>query len=127
MTEEKIFYEDQDMKVTSARVIAKNQTFAMAGITSVEVKREDHKVSMLPALVTMMLGLGAMPTSWVMGSVIVVVSIYLFVKESSAPPIFHLVLRTAGSASGNSSVSCTARMVYRMGRSFTLSTMTSTT
>ena len=69
----------------------------MAGITSVEVKRENHKVSMLPGLLTMMLGLGAMPSSWVIGTLIVFASIYLFVKEGSTPPVFHLVLRTAGS------------------------------
>lgn len=94
--EEKTFLNTEAAKVTSARVVIGNQTFAMAGITSVEVKREDHKISSVPFLLVIMLGLGAFPTSTIAGFVILGGGLIAWFNEARTPPSFNLVIRAAG-------------------------------
>lgn len=94
--DEQVFLDTPGAKVTSARVIIGNQTFAMSGITSVEAKRVDYRPSWLPGLILVLLGIAALPSMPPIGIVLVVSGVYQIVREHHVSPTFHLMFRTAG-------------------------------
>lgn len=97
MTKEETFFLNTDgAQVTNARVILGNQTFAMSGITSVEVKREEHNPSWLMALLLLLVGLASMPSSMLGGGLIAGCGVLLIVNEFRVKPKYRLVFRTAG-------------------------------
>jgi len=97
-SEEKIFLNDSSARVTSARVIIGGQTFAMSGITSVEVRKIYPKTSYLPGLLATFFGLGtvATPENKALGVVLLAFGAWWIWSEVKKPIMFGLILRAAG-------------------------------
>ena len=94
--EETIFLDSPAAKVTSARVIVGNQTFAMSGITSVEVKKETPKVNWFWPTIILIVGLATLPTNAAIGIIFAVIGALWLWSEFKKPTLFHLVIRAAG-------------------------------
>jgi len=96
--EEQVFLNLQGAKVTSARVILGNQTFAMAGITSVEVRKIYPKTSYMPGLITIFIALIVMgqPDQLGSGAIFLVIGIAIIWHQISKPVKYALMLRAAG-------------------------------
>lgn len=95
-TDEQVFLETTAAKVTSARVVIGNQTFAMSGVTSVEVRKEEPKTSFLMSFLVMVLGLGMMPKMPVLGAIVAIGGIAAMVYDNKKLSTYHLIFRTAG-------------------------------
>jgi hypothetical protein len=94
--EETIFFNSDAAKVTSARVVIGNQTFAMAGITSVEVAKEVPKANWAMPSLVLVIGLTAMPTSVPTGIIFTLIGGLWLYFEISKDTKYHLVIRAAG-------------------------------
>lgn len=94
--EEKTFLNTEAAKVTSARVVIGNQTFAMAGITSVEVKHEEDRPALWPGFVGILLGLLMTAASVVAGLLLIGGAVYGLVRAGNVKSTYHLVIRAAG-------------------------------
>jgi hypothetical protein len=94
--EETIFLNSDAAKVTNARVVIGNQTFAMSGITSVEVRTEEPKTSFLMSFLVMLIGLAMTPKILVIGILVAIAGIGAMVVDNAKAPKFHLFLRAAG-------------------------------
>jgi hypothetical protein len=85
--------DEQNIKVTSARFLVKDRTYAMSGITSVNTKVD--RPSKLGPLVTIALGAVVLlngPTTFLGGLLVVVVGVFWF---RSKRPRYTVVLTTA--------------------------------
>jgi hypothetical protein len=94
--EETIFFNSDAAKVTSARVVIGNQTFAMAGITSVEVAKEMPKANWAIPTLVLVIGLFAMPSSVATGIIFTLIGGLWLYSEISKNTKYHLVIRAAG-------------------------------
>ena len=95
-TEETTFLDAPAAKVTSARVIVGNQTFAMSGITSVEVKKETAKVNWFWPSMILVAGLATTPNNAGIGITFAVIGGLWLWAEFKNPTLYHLVIRAAG-------------------------------
>lgn len=94
--EETTFLATPAAKVTNARVVIGNQTFAMSGVTSVEVRKEEPKTSLLMGFLVMVLGLGMTQKMPALGAIVAVGGIAAMVYDAKKVPTYHLIFRTAG-------------------------------
>lgn len=94
--EEVVFFNKGTTKVTSARVIVGGKTFAMAGITSVEVRKILPNTSYLPGLLAFFAGLGTTQSNMGAGIGILLLGIAMLWYQTSKPIKYALVLRAAG-------------------------------
>jgi hypothetical protein len=91
--QEKILMDEQKVKVTSARFLVKDQTYAMSGITS--VRTHVDRPSKLGPIVTIVLGALVLtngPTTAWISLVVVVVGVFWY---RSIRPRYEVVLTTA--------------------------------
>ena len=97
MNEEKTFLNTETAKVTSARVVIGNQTFAMAGITSVEVETEKPERKWVGASLTLMYGISVLQTNGKdIGLFIVFVGAIWLLVGLVKTTKYNLVIRGAG-------------------------------
>lgn len=89
--EERIFFEYEDVKVTSARFVSGGQTFAMNNVTS--VKPYEQKPSRLGGIIILGIGLIIMASSnFLVGLVISAVAAYYLYQQKT---VFHILLATS--------------------------------
>lgn len=94
--EEKTFLDSEAAKVTSARVVIGNQTFAMSGVTSVEVRKQEPKVNGFWPSMILVAGLATIPNSAATGFIFAVIGGLWLLSEFRNPTLYHLVIRAAG-------------------------------
>jgi hypothetical protein len=88
--DEKIFFEHEDVKVTSARFISGGQTYAMSNVTS--VKGFEKMPARFWGIVILLFGLIVAAISLVPGVIIAAcAAAYLYLQK----PIFHVLLSTS--------------------------------
>lgn len=92
--EEKTFFEYEDVKVTNTRFITSGQTFAMSNITS--VKAFEKKPVRLFGIIVLLIGLGIMTTSLMVGIVIAAAAAFYLYQQKT---VFHVMLSTSGGES----------------------------
>jgi hypothetical protein len=99
MTDEKTFFQYEDVAVTNSRFMVGNQTFAMSNITSVQTLKQDPK-RFWPTVVIILGGLYALgtlsaanPGGVVVGLLIAGAGVAWWLKMK---PMFHVMLRTSG-------------------------------
>lgn len=92
--EEKTFFEYEDVKVTNTRFITGGQTFAMSNITS--VKAFEKKPERLFGIIALLVGLGVMSQSFMVGIVIATAAAFYLYQQKT---IFHVMLSTSGGES----------------------------
>lgn len=97
-TEEVVFLNADNAKVTSARAVIGGKTFAMAGITSVEAKKVLPKRSYLSGLLAILVGLAVMSNKGSMdvGIAIAAFGGILIWWQMSKTVSYSLMIRTAG-------------------------------
>ena len=89
--EEKEFFNYEDVKVTNARFVNGNQTYAMSNITS--VKSFVQKPSRLGGVIVLLVGLAIALNSPVVGLLIAAAAmVYLVLQKTK----YHIMLATAG-------------------------------
>lgn len=87
---EQIFFEHDDVKVTSSRFISGGQTYAMSNVTS--VKAYEKKPSRFWGIATLIIGLLITVNSFTPGIIIMIVAgIHLYFQKT----VFHVLLSTA--------------------------------
>jgi|LakMenE01Jun11ns_1017448.scaffolds.fasta_scaffold9357294_2 hypothetical protein len=95
--EETVFLDSQVARVTSARLVISNQTFAMSGITSVEVKREKQKRTWIGATLAIMYGIGAIQSNnKPLGLFVLLVGAIWLIGGTIKQPKYNLFIRAAG-------------------------------
>lgn len=89
--DEKQFFSYEDVKVTNARFVNGNQTYAMSNITS--VKSFVEKPSRLGGVIVLLIGLGIAMSSPVVGMIIAALAAaYLYQQKTK----YHVMLATSG-------------------------------
>lgn len=89
--EEAVFFEYDDVKVTSARFINGGQTYAMNNVTS--VKPFEKKPSRIGGLLVLLLGIGIMATSsFAVGFLISAAATFYLYQQKT---IYHVLLSTS--------------------------------
>lgn len=89
--EEKQFFSYDDVKVTNARFVNGNQTYAMSNVTS--VKSFVQKPSRLGGVIVLLIGLAIALSAPVVGLLIAGVAIAYLVQQKTK---YHIMLATAG-------------------------------
>ena len=92
--EEKTFFEYEDVKVTNTRFITGGQTFAMSNITS--VKAFEKKPERLLGIIMLLIGLGIMAKSFMVGIIIAAAAAFYLYQQKT---VFHVMLSTSGGES----------------------------
>lgn len=97
INDEKVFFEAGKIKVTSARFVAVDRTFAMANITSVRPLKVEPKRS-LTGIPFAMIGLGLTvdPASRLLGLLFVIAGISHFLIQRAKRDRFVVAITTAG-------------------------------
>lgn len=91
MTEERIFFEYDDVKVTNARFINGGQTYAMNNVTS--VKPYEKKPDRVWAIIVLIVGIAIMiKTSFITGLFIAAAAAYYLYQQKT---IYHILLSTS--------------------------------
>lgn len=89
--DERIFFEYEDVKVTSARFVSGGQTFAMTNVTS--VKPYEQKPSRLGGIIVLGIGLIIMAASnFIVGLLIAAAAAFHLYQQKT---IFHILLATS--------------------------------
>ena len=89
--EETVFFEYEDVKVTNARFVTNNQTYAMSNVTSVKPHKEAPNRN--PALLAIFVGIIFMTaSSYIIGLIIIAGAIYYMSKQI---PIYVIILKTS--------------------------------
>lgn len=89
--DEKTFFEYDDVKVTNARFISGNQTYAMSNVTSVKAFEETPK--RFGGIVVLLIGLVIAASSLVPGLVIAAAAAFYLYQQKT---MYHVMLATAG-------------------------------
>jgi len=90
-TQEKIYYEGGEVKVTNARFIVSSQTYAMSGITSVKFYSEKpSKLGPLIAFSIAIIALLSQANIWVIG-IPLILGVLLLLRKAT----HHVVLSSA--------------------------------
>jgi len=93
MTEEKTFFQYEDVTVTNSRFMVGSQTFAMSNITSVKASQQNPKRLWPIALIVVgVLALAAGANIWVVGLLGGSGVAWLFMQYT----VYHVMLTTAG-------------------------------
>lgn len=95
-TDEQVFLDIPAAKVTSARVIIGNQTFAMSGITSVEVRKDLPQSKILPSSLMFVAGLATSIKFPIVGFAIAIGAIVMILAANSKKTKHHLFIRSSG-------------------------------
>ncbi|AEG13638.1 MULTISPECIES: DUF6232 family protein [Shewanella] len=89
--EEIIFFEYDDVKVTNARFLTNNQTYAMSNVTSVKPHKEDP--NRLAGIIAIIVGLiFIMNESYLVGFIIIPLAVYIMSKQKT---IYTVILKTS--------------------------------
>lgn len=88
--DEKTYFEYEDVKVTNARFITGGQTFAMSNVTS--VKASEQKPKRLGGILILLVGLGIVNQSLVVGIAIVAAAAFYLYKQKT---MYHVMLSTS--------------------------------
>jgi len=89
--DEKTFFEYDDVKVTNARFITGNQTYAMSNVTSVKAFEETPK--RFGGIVVLLIGLAIATSSPIVGLVVAAAAAYFLYQQKT---MYHVMLSTAG-------------------------------
>lgn len=89
--EEHIFFEYEDVKVTSARFINGGQTYAMNNVTS--VKPYEKKPSRVGGIIVLLLGIIIMVNSSLVTGLLITVAAAFYLYQQKT--IYHILLSTS--------------------------------
>jgi len=90
--EEKTFFENGDVKVTNARFITGEQTYAMSNVTSVKTRTEP--ASRVVGYLFVLIGIVCfIATNWIAGLICIAIGAAIIM---TAQATYHVMLSTAG-------------------------------